>query len=162
MAGGDYPGLAPLPARRLVLSGAVRGDVGGAELAPGRDVLGEAVRGLRLDAGVRQLDEWFQSADMLSAMERQMLSLLQLPPKLDQLLTVAADGTVRVQLATDEQAVARRSRAAATIALLLVAAAAVMLVGGGVSSSAAWSESARSVAMLLAGGLLVWAVGRVL
>jgi hypothetical protein len=128
----------------------------------GRDVFADAVRGLRFDSAVRGADEWASGFDMMTAVERQMLLLMQLPQKLDRLLSVAADGSVRVHLATDDRSGARRSRMAVTLALVLAAAAAIVLAGAAAPLTAAAPESRQALALLVAGGLFVWAVGRVL
>lgn len=131
--------------------------------APGRDLLAEAARGLRFEAGVRQFDEWTRGIDVMNAMERQMMLMLQLPQKLDQLLTIAADGAVRVQLVTaEDRGAGRRSRAAAVASILLVAAAVALLAGAAVPWPPGVWDSAPSLGLLVAGGLLVWAVGRAL
>jgi hypothetical protein len=131
---------------------------------PGRDVLSSAVARLRLEAGLHRFDEWANGHDVISAMERQMLLLLQLPQKVDQLLTAAAEGSVRVQLVSgDEHRVARQSRAAAVLGGALVLVAGLVLLASGVTSwSAGWSGSAQTVGLVAVGGLLVWAIGRVL
>jgi hypothetical protein len=88
--------------------------------------------------------------------------LMQLPQKIDRLLTVAAEGSVRVQLVNDQDRAARRLRAAVTMALLMVTGAVMMLVGSTGSGPHAWSDSAQAAGLLVTGGLLVWAAGRVL
>jgi hypothetical protein len=140
----------------VALMAAVRGS------APGGDVLAEALRGLRVESTVRQFDEWSQRLDVMSAMERQMTLLLQLPQKIDQLLTVAAEGSVRVQLVTDDRRAARRLRAAALVAALMVASGVLALAGAVVPWPDAWSAPTQSAGLLVAGGVLVWAAGRVL
>jgi hypothetical protein len=81
---------------------------------------------------------------------------------LDRLLTVAADGSVRVHLAHDERAAPRRARATAALALVLVAAAAIVLASAAVPLDAVSAESRQALAVLAAGGVFVWVVGRVL
>jgi hypothetical protein len=132
------------------------------ELARGRDVLAEAVQALRFETTLRQFDEWSQGVDVTGAMERQVTLLMQLPQKIDRLLTVAAEGSVRVQLVNDQDRAARRLRAAVTMALLMVTGAVMMLVGSTGSGPHAWSDSAQAAGLLVTGGLLVWAAGRVL
>ena len=125
----------------------------------GRDVVAEAVCGLRFDAGVRYIEEWTRNLDMTSAMERHMLLLMQLPGKLDRLLTIAADGTVRVQVGAADRPRSRYSRARFAVALLLVVLSAALLAG--VPGIDARSDAAQSIGFVAAGALLVWAVGRV-
>jgi hypothetical protein len=132
------------------------------EVASGRDLLAEAVHGLRLATTLRQFDEWSQGLDLTGAVERQVTLLMQLPQKLDRLLTVAAEGSVRVQLVSDERRAARRVRATALVALLMVASAVAVLAGSIGSWPHAWSDSTQATALVLTGGLLVWAAGRVL
>jgi hypothetical protein len=132
------------------------------ELARGRDVLAEAVHSLRFETTLHQFDEWSQGVDVTGAMERQVTLLLQLPQKIDRLLTVAAEGSVRVQLVNDQDRAGRRLRTAAMMALMMVTGAVMMLVGSTGSWPHAWSDSAQAAGLLVTGGLLVWAAGRVL
>jgi hypothetical protein len=131
-------------------------------VAHGRDVLAEAVHGLRFETTLRQFDEWSHGLDVTGAMERQVTLLMQLPQKLDRLLTVAAEGSVRVQLVSDERRAARRLRATALMAVLMAACAVAVLAGSIGSWPHAWSDSAQATGLLVTGGLLVWAAGRVL
>jgi hypothetical protein len=127
------------------------------------DLVADALRTLRAEAGLRQLEEWSRALDPLGAIEQQMTLLMQLPQKLDQLLSIAADGTVRVQLVSGDSAgAARRSRLATAVGLLLVTLAALALAATALSIPSAWSDAGQAVLLLGAGGLLVWAVGRVL
>ncbi len=140
---------------RIVATARAQGETG--------DPLADALGGLRAEAGLRQFEEWSRALDVMGAMEQQLTLLLQLPQKIDQLLTIAADGTVRVQLVSGDSAgAARRSRLATAIAVLLVTSAALALVATALSMPPVWSDAGQAVLLLVAGGLLVWAVGRVL
>jgi hypothetical protein len=91
-----------------------------------------------------------------------MALLIDLPQKIDRLLTVAADGAVRVQLvAADPSGASRRNRVATTVSLLLVAAALIVLAGAMPALRQLWaSEPWRSAGFVVTGAVLVWAVGR--
>jgi hypothetical protein len=138
------------------------GAVSGApESSPGDDVLAEAISSLRMQSDVRQLGAWMADSDVMSTVERQMALLIELPHKLDQLLSVAADGTVRVQLMTDNVSASQRNRAATAVAVLLLAAAFMVLADAAPMLRQLWaSEPWRSAALVITGAVLVWTVGR--
>jgi hypothetical protein len=126
------------------------------------DVVAEALASLRVPSDARDLGAWMADADVMSAVERQMALLIDLPQKIDRLLTVAADGAVRVQLvAADPSGASRRNRVATTVSLLLVAAALIVLAGAMPALRQLWaSEPWRSAGFVVTGAVLVWAVGR--
>jgi hypothetical protein len=125
------------------------------------DVLADAISSLRVQSDVRQLGTWMADSDVMSAVERQMALLIELPQKLDRLLTVAADGAVRVQLVTDDPSASQRDRAATAVALVLLAAALIVLAGALPAVRQLWaSEPWRSAVLVITGAVLVWTVGR--
>jgi ubiquinone biosynthesis protein len=130
------------------------------DAAAGADALADAIDGLRLTAGLRQLNALAGEVDVMAAIERHMALMLELPDKLDRLLTVAADGSVRVQLVAADEG-SRRMRSAALLAALLVIAAVALLAGSTSAVRAVWgSQSIGWVALVATGALLVWGVGR--
>jgi hypothetical protein len=131
------------------------------DAANDEDVLLEAIHSLRVQSDLRQLGGCMAESDVVSAIERQMALLIDLPQKLDRLLTVAADGGVRVQLVTDGASAVQRNRAATAVALLLIAAALFVLAGELPAVRELWaSEAGRSAALVVTGAVLVWTVGR--
>jgi hypothetical protein len=141
---------------------ALFGVVSGTGSTAGSDIVADAIASLRVTADVRQLGGWAAQADLPAAMERQLAMALDLPEKLNRLLSAAADGTIRVQLMTANPAVTtRRQTVSAALSLLLVGAALVVLAGESVQVRQAWgSEPWRSIALVAMGALTVWAIGR--
>jgi hypothetical protein len=128
----------------------------------GMDLLEAALRELRWTASLRQLDAVANQGDMLAGMERQMLLLMELPQKLDRLLTVAAEGGVRVQLAAGDGVAPRPHRSAGLVVVLFVAAGLLIVSGSPQSVRQVWeTEPVRSIGLVAAGALLAWMVGRI-
>ena len=72
------------------------------------DTLASALSRLRLHSDVRRVGDWMADSDVMSAVERHLALFVELPQKMDRLLTAAAAGSVRVQLVTDDAWVLRR------------------------------------------------------
>ena len=94
--------------------------------AGGRDFLAEGLRELRLTAHLRQFEDWTRGADFGAEVEQQVAMLMELPQRIDRLLTVAAAGMVRLQGAVAESE--RRPAPHGSFALTAVTAIAAVVV----------------------------------
>lgn len=128
-------------------------------LAPGRDVLLQALEDVRLLAGMQQLGEMMNFDRLRENFERYAALAVQLPQKLDEVLTLAADGDLRrpTRPAAARPAEPRRGSSLVWISLLLALAAVVLLAR---QVDGIWGERAGALLFLMVGALLLRFAGR--
>jgi hypothetical protein len=135
---------------------AVRGGAGG------RDLLADALQELRLTAHLRQLEDWTRGADFSAELEQQVAMLMELPQKIDRLLSVAASGMVRLQgpVAEPERRPAPHGAFALTVGTALAAGLVLWSASTEVLRSAAMTQPLRALIAMAAGALILWVLER--
>lgn len=133
-------------------------------LAPERDILREGVEELRLTVDVGRLGALLSPAGLAQGLEPYAALLVQVPQKLDEMLTLLASGEARLKLQIDEGADPRRRQSPLVVAVTLAAAlGAIALLTRQLASPAlfgAWGERIGAVILLVFGALLLRALGR--
>lgn len=122
-------------------------------LAPDRDALLQAFEEVRLLSSVQQFGDLMTPGQMREMFERYAALMVELPEKLDEVLTLAAEGNLRRSPRAPEPAEPPRSLSATVWVTLLLALAAVFLLApqlGGV-----WGERVGALLFLLLGALLL-------
>ncbi|HEY1381557.1 MAG TPA: AarF/UbiB family protein [Gemmataceae bacterium] len=126
-----------------------------ARLAPDEDALGDGLEAVRMTAAVGRLGELMSPGQVIRTLERYVPALHDLPRRLDEALTVLAEGNARLSVRLHETADGHRQKnAAATTAALLLALLAVGLLGYHLARAGVIGESAAQT-----GGVLVLAAG---
>lgn len=132
-------------------------------LAPGHDALQEAVQEVRLVEGVERFRAMLGPNQFGAQVSRYAEVVVDLPQRLDEVLSLASAGDPRVSLQVKETSEQRRRRnSSARVTALLLALASVALVTQrfGDSLAGAWVEKAGAVAFVLVGALLLRAASR--
>ena len=129
--------------------------------ACGKDALLEALADLRLAAAMSQFREMMSLPEMTDSAHKYTSMMMEMPRKLDEALTLMAEGNalLRLEGAMTAERQRRKGSSAVVIALLLLLAS-VVLISHHVSStvSGAWVDKVSAVAFLLIGALLLRAV----
>ncbi len=135
-------------------------------LAPEKDPLGEAVHDFDWLAGWNQLRQLSAPRGLGSTAESYLEALIELPQKLDRVLSLAGSGGFRLPAARHSQHGRRGNAAVAAICLALAMAAVVLLVsdlrlaGAATGLSAAWTERVLAAGYLGLGLALLRAIWR--
>ncbi|HWM89259.1 MAG TPA: AarF/UbiB family protein [Thermoanaerobaculia bacterium] len=127
-------------------------------LAPGRDVLLRALEDVRLLAGMQQLGEMMNFDRLRENFERYAALAVQLPQKLDEVLTLAAEGDLRRPTRPAARPPERRRGSSLVWVSLLLALAAVVLLARQVDG--VWGERVGALLFLMVGALLLRFAGR--
>lgn len=126
-------------------------------LAPGRDVLLQALEDVRLLAGMQQLGEMMSFDNLRDNFERYAALAVQLPPKLDEALTLLVEGDLRRPAPGPRPPEPRRGPSLVWLSLLLALAAVVLLAR---QVDGVWGERIGALLFLLVGALLLRFAGR--
>ena len=121
--------------------------------APGRDELLLALQDIRLRIGLNEAQQLMNPAAMTAALDRVMTNMVNLPQRLDEVLTLAAEGRLRLKLhmpAAGEQK-RIRNHTVSLIAGLAVLASLVFLFRVFVPAPAPVLERVGAIFLLLAG-----------
>jgi hypothetical protein len=132
-------------------------------LAPGHDALQEALQEVRLIEGVERFRAMVGPDQFGAQVSRYAEMVVDLPQRLDDVLSLASAGDPRVSLQVKETSGQRRRRnSSARVTALLLALASVALVTQRFADSlaGAWVEKAGAVAFVLVGALLLRAASR--
>lgn len=123
-------------------------------LAPQVDVMREAFQDVRILAGVEKFREMLSTNQLGDQMDKYAAVSLELPQRLDEALTLMAEGNARLKLHVPTDV---RNSSAVSIALFLALASCVVLshhlAASGVAG--AWIDSISAVAFLLLGAMLL-------
>lgn len=132
-------------------------------LSPERDVLMDALQDVRLTAGMERLRAMISPDQLGDQLSRYALLAVDFPQRLDEVLTLAAEGDAGVRLKMPETT-GRRSRensSAKVAALLLVLAAFVLWARHPASSLAgAWGDSVKAFIFIALGALVLRTASR--
>lgn len=132
-------------------------------LAPNRDLLLEGLQDLRLNAVFAQFREMMSLGQLGDNVDRYAAIMTELPQRLNEALTLAAGGNLRLRPEKAERAGhrSRKNSSAVVIALLLLLAAAALL-SQHISAAGAkgWGDRLGAIVFILLGGLLLRAACR--
>jgi len=133
-------------------------------LAPGRDPLSRELEEVRLMEVLGQFQDLIGVRQLSSHLDKYAAIMVELPKRLDQVLTLAAEGNARVKLHMAETATYRRQKnsLAVVIALLLVLVAVAVLSHHFAAASVArgWVDRVSALVFVLLGALLLRAATR--
>lgn len=131
-------------------------------LSPESDALLEGLRDLRLTAGLSQLREMVGLEELGGQMDRYAALLAELPQRLDDVLTLASDGSAHLGLHPPEVTAARRRKSAVASAMsLLAVVVSLALLLRAMADSGVWQHRIGAVVFTLCGLLLLRAVSRI-
>jgi ubiquinone biosynthesis protein len=124
-------------------------------LAPDRDTLLEGLQDMRLIGGVEKFREIVDPRQFAEQMEKYGAVLAELPRRLDEALTLVADGRARLKLQVPESSGHRRRRNSSSVVLsLLIALGGVALISHRLTSLP-WVDSLSALVFITLGGLLL-------
>jgi ubiquinone biosynthesis protein len=134
------------------------------QLAPESDPLREGLQDARLLAGLAQVQEMMGFQQFGDQMDRYAAMMAGLPQRLDEMLTLASEGSTRLRLRVPEAA-SRRPRensSAVSTALLLVLAATALLLPHVTPSLVAneWANRVNTVVFIAVGAMVLRAASR--
>lgn len=133
-------------------------------LAPRADPLREAQEDLRWLASWNQFRQLADPRRMGESLEENLASLLELPQKLDQVLSLATGEGGRLRLRVEESATSRRIKDSSVAVIALALVMAVLVLVAMELPTLGFEESAvqriGAAAFLLVGGALLWVVKR--
>lgn len=132
------------------------------ELAPDVDTLLRALEDERLRIGLAQAGELLDPRNAVATLDRAVQELADLPQKFDDVLTMAAQGRLRMKLQlpeADEHEHVRNRTVLLVTALVAVAAVATILRHVAPAAGAG-GEQVAALILLLVGGWLLFAVSR--
>ena len=136
----------------------------GHRLAPEADPLRDAQEDLRWLAGWQELRQLIDPRKLGESLESNLASLLELPQKLDQVLSLATSDRplFRVELREPAAERRRRNRTTLLICLCLALAAVILLAAevGRLGLAGPWVEGLFAAVFLGVGGALLWVLGR--
>lgn len=122
-------------------------------LAPGKDVLTLALQDARLRIGLREAKDLVNPLQVPATLDKLVANMVNLPQKLDEVLTLAAEGRLRVKLhlpsADDQRRV--RNGTVALIAGLSVVAGLAFIFRVAVPAPGPGVEAAGALILLIAG-----------
>src|SRR5262249_25619410 len=132
------------------------------QLSPERDPLLREIEEVRLMELIGQLEDTAGLRQLGNNLDRYAGMMMELPKRLDEVLTLAAEGGARVRLRVTESASQRgqKNSLAVVIALLLVLAAVALLSHRLAEVSGAWGERASAILFVVIGALLLGAATR--
>jgi len=133
-------------------------------LDTGRDSLREGLDNLRLMAALAQFREMVGAQQLGESMDKYAAMMTELPKKLDEVLTLAAEGSalVKLQVSQTSQRRKQKNSAAAAIALstILVSCALLSQELAGSAMGGVWIDRIGAVALVFIGGMLLRVVIR--
>jgi len=127
-------------------------------LAPERDVLAEALQHARLLSGVEKFRDVVDPRLLGTQLEQYLPLLMGLPQKLDEVLSLAAEGQARLRLQVPESSERRRGKnSAALFLVMLLVLAGYALLSRRVAAAlpVAWADSFNAVVFVALGALLL-------
>jgi predicted unusual protein kinase regulating ubiquinone biosynthesis (AarF/ABC1/UbiB family) len=132
-------------------------------LEPDEDVLLAALQEVRLRRGLAEAAAAFDPGALSARLDTALREMVTLPQKLDEVLTLAAEGRLRVKLQVPEASESRsvRRQTILLVALLVLLVAIASLVRHIAPASGAAFERLGVVALLIVGGWLLIAAARV-
>ena len=127
------------------------------QLSPERDPLPREIEEVRLMELLGQFEDIVGLRQLGNNLDRYAGMMMDLPRKLDEVLTLAAEGGARVRLRVTESANQRgqKNSLAVVIALLLVLASVALLSHRLAAVSAVWGEPAGAILFVVIGALLL-------
>ena len=129
-------------------------------LSPERDALLEGLQDMRLIGGVEKFREIVDPRQLAEQMEKYGAILTELPRRLDEALTLVADGRARMKLQVPESSIHRRRKNSSTIVLsLLMVLGALALISHRLTSLP-WVDSFSALVFIALGGLLLHVASR--
>ena len=131
-------------------------------LAPAHDALLAALESERLRVGFSEARQLFDPRALPVALDALVQNMVNLPQKLDDVLTLAADGRLSVKLHAPEAREQRRvrDRTVSLVASLVALSALALLLRHVVSGYGAVAERIGMVLLLMVGGWLLVAAAR--
>ena len=155
-------GYRPRPHLILFYRGLTRLAVTARRLAPGRDPLREGLEAVRLTAGLSDVTRLFSSDSAKEVLGSYTAALLAMPQRLNELLTLAAEGRANVKLEMVEPPAERRRKDFSTAALAAVLAmvAVVLLAHYLAGALGPWAERIGAVLLGVLGSFLLWTLSR--
>jgi ubiquinone biosynthesis protein len=132
-------------------------------LSPGRDTLIEALRDVRLLAGIERFWEMLTPDNLGEQAEKYAATMSEMPQTLDEVLTLASEGRARLGLQVPESAErhGRQNSFAVTLSALLVFVGFALLAQHLPARFAgAWTGGLGTVVFVALGGALLWAASR--
>ncbi len=133
------------------------------QLAPQEDALAGALQGERLNIGIDEARQLIDPRLAAATLDRLLQDMVHLPQKLDDVLTLAAEGRLRVKLnVPDDDAVNHtRNRTVLLVAIVAVLAGLASFARQLTPAFGAGVERLAAVAVLLLGAWLLVAAARV-
>ena len=134
------------------------------QLSPDKDVLAACLGDIRLMGAFAQFKEASSPKELGSLMDKYAAAMLQLPEKIDEMLTAGAGGSARFKIRMHETPLDRRNRnSAAVVRALVVLAAAVGLILHRIAGAAGgqWAERLNFAAFGLMGAVVLWVASRI-
>lgn len=131
-------------------------------LAPHDDALLGALHDERLQMGLAEARRMMDPAEVATTLDRVLQEMVRLPQKLDDVLTLAAEGRLRIKLHVPDGGAARQTRNRTTllVASLVGLAALASVVRQFAPALGAGVERLGAVALLLFGGWLLVVAAR--
>ncbi len=131
-------------------------------LAPFEDSLLAALQDERLEMGLAQARRMGDPATVVSTLDRLLQEMVQLPQRLDDVLTLAAEGRLRVKLHVPESNGSQqtRNRTVLLVALLVALTGLASIVRQFAPAFGPGAERLGAVALLFLGGWLLVAAAR--
>lgn len=133
------------------------------QLAPESDALAEGIQEMRLLVSLGQMREMMKFRELENQMDTYAALMVNLPQRLDEALTLAAEGGARVrfQLPTSVERRRRKNSSMKLTALLLVLAAFVLWTHNPATALAGpWADGVRALVFVALGALVLRAVIR--
>jgi predicted unusual protein kinase regulating ubiquinone biosynthesis (AarF/ABC1/UbiB family) len=134
----------------------------GARLSPSRDTLQAALESEQLRIGFGQARDLLDVRGLPTAMDKLLHDLIALPQKLDDVLTLAAEGRLAVKLTVPEAREAQRvrNRTISMVASLITLTGLALLMRHVVPAYGVYAERGGMVMLLAAGAWLLIAAAR--
>ena len=134
------------------------------QLASYPDPLAQSLDDLRLRIMLGQFQQMMSLGEIGANMDKYAAMMMGLPQKLDEVLTLAAEGGARMRLQVTDTAASRKQRnsLAIVIALLMILAAVTLMSRhlAAMTAAPAWLERVSVLAFVMLGALLLRAVSR--
>ncbi|HEX3555645.1 MAG TPA: AarF/UbiB family protein [Thermoanaerobaculia bacterium] len=155
-------GYRPRPHLVLFYRGVARLAATARRLAPGRDALREGLEATRFANGLGDVARMFESDAMKQALGTYAAAMIAMPQRLNELLTLAAEGRTSIKLEMVEPPAERRRRDSSTAALAAVLAmVAVILIAHHLAGTlGSWAERIAAVLLGALGVFLLRALSR--
>ena len=134
-------------------------------ICPGGDPLADGLREVRLISGLALFRQMIDRRQLEQQMEKYAAIMIDLPQRLDEMLTLAASGSARLKLQIPDSGKHRRQENSATVATALTLVfLAVLLLSHHVASSVAAGarvERIGAIVSVFLGAMLLRAISRV-